>query len=314
MQLRILTEPQEGATYDDLLLVARESERLGFEGFFRSDHYQHIGADDPGPGSTDAWVTLAGLARETSVIRIGTLVSAVTFRRAGPLAVAVATVDAMSGGRVELGLGCGWFEDEHASYGMPFPSLEERFDLLEEHLAVVTGLWATPRGETFSFSGRHETLIESPALPKPAQHPRPPIIIGGTGTDRTPCLAARYADEYNVPPFEPVDVTVRQFDIVRKACERVDRDPCSLVLSKAYPLMIGTREEDVRRRAAKIGMDASEARSVGLCGLVSEVVDELGRLEELGATRAYLDLMDLTDLEQIQLVADEVVPQLAARA
>ena len=193
MRLRIFTEPQQGATYDDLLAVARTAEELGFDAFFRSDHYLRMGDGDAGPGPTDAWVTLAGLARETSRVRLGTLVTAGTFRLPGPLAIAVAQVDAMSGGRVELGIGAGWFEDEHRAHGIPFPPTRERFDRLEEQLAIITGMWTTPVGERFSYHGRYYELTDSPALPKPVQRPHPPIIIGGYGTKRTPALAARYA-------------------------------------------------------------------------------------------------------------------------
>src|SRR5699024_9483533 len=184
MQLRIFTEPQQGATYDDLLTVARASEDLGFDAFFRSDHYMTMGGDGL-PGPTDAWTTLAGLARETSRIRLGTLVSSATFRRPGVLAIQVAQVDQMSGGRVEIGLGTGWYAEEHAAYGIPFPA--KRFGMLEEQFAVLTGLWNTPVGETFSFDGEtfsfdgvHYQLQNSPALPKPVQQPLP-VIVGGSG-------------------------------------------------------------------------------------------------------------------------------------
>jgi len=249
MQLRIMTEPQQGATYDDLLAVAQESERLGFDAFFRSDHFQRTDDGDPGPGSTEAWATLAGLARETSRIRLGTMVTSATFRRPGVLAVTVATVDAMSGGRVELGLGTGWYEQEHASYGVPFPPGGERFDMLAEQLAVITGLWSTPAGETFSFAGTHYTLADSPALPKPPQQPHPPIVIGGTGARRTPALAARFAAEYNVP-FKTLDVTAAAYDRTRRACEEAGRDPATLVFSAAQTLAVGADEQEVRRRAA----------------------------------------------------------------
>ena len=149
VDLRIFTEPQQGATYDDLLAVASTAERLGFGAFFRSDHYLGMGTDGL-PGPTDAWVTLAGLARDTTTIRLGTLVTSATFRRPGPLAITVAGVDQMSGGRVELGLGAGWFDGEHRAYGIPFPGVQERFDRLEEQLAIVTGLWSTPVGGRFS--------------------------------------------------------------------------------------------------------------------------------------------------------------------
>ena len=168
MELRIFTEPQQGATYDDLLAVARTAEELGFGAFFRSDHYLGMGTEGL-PGPSDAWVTLAGLARDTSTIRLGTMMTSATFRHPGPLAIAVANVDQMSGGRVELGIGAGWFEQEHTAYGIPFPSTGERFDRFEEQLAVITGLWGTPEGERFSFDGEHYRLVDSPALPKPVQ-------------------------------------------------------------------------------------------------------------------------------------------------
>jgi F420-dependent oxidoreductase-like protein len=306
MQLRIMTEPQEGATYDDLYRVAAESERLGFDAFFRSDHYQRISPGDPGPGSTDAWAVLAGLARDTSTIRLGTMVSSATFRQPGPLAITVATVDAMSGGRVELGLGSGWFGTEHTSYGIPFPPVRERFDRLEEQLAIVTGLWATPPGERFSFTGAHYALTDSPALPKPMQSPLP-VIIGGKGPTRTPALAARFAAEYNVP-FDTLEVTGACFDRARRACAAAGRDPSSLVLSAAQTLAVGADEAQVRRRAEAAGGDAGSLRSDGLGGTPAEVVDKLGRLAELGADRVYLQVLDLADLDHLGLVAAEVAP------
>ena len=311
MQLRVMTEPQEGATYDELLTVALESERLGFDAFFRSDHYQRIGSGNlaaAGPGPTDAWAVLAGLARDTTQIRLGTMVSSATFRLPGPLAIAVATVDAMSGGRVELGLGSGWFEAEHTSYGIPFPPVGERFDVLEEQLAVVTGLWATPVGERFGFQGAHYTLHESPALPKPVQQPLP-VVIGGTGPRRTPALAAQFGAEYNVP-FATPDRVATCFDRVRRACEQAGRDPASIVLSVAQTLAVGRNEAEVTRRARFLGSTPDEVRAGGVGGTVAEAVDKIGRLGDLGATRVYLQLMDLADLDQLRLVAAEVVPQL----
>jgi F420-dependent oxidoreductase-like protein len=308
MQLRIMTEPQQGATYDDLLAVAQESERLGFDAFFRSDHLQRSDEGDPGPGSTDAWTTLAGLARETSHIRLGTMVTPTTFRPPGMLAITVATIDAMSGGRVELGLGTGWHEQEHASYGIPFPPVGERFDMLEEQLAIITGLWSTPVGETFAFTGKHYTLTDSPALPKPVQQPHPPVIIGGTGTRRTPALAARFAAEYNVP-FRALDVTAAAFDRTRRACEAAGRDPSTLVLSAAQTLAVGGDEEEVRRRAAALGEEPSALRTGGLGGTVAEVIDKIGAFGELGATRLYLQVLDLADLDHLRLVAEQVAPK-----
>ena len=306
MLLRIFTEPQQGASYDDLLAVAQESERLGFDAFFRSDHLQRIGDGDPGPGSTDAWITLAGLARDTSTIRLGTLVTAGTFRLPGPLAISVATVDAMSGGRVELGLGSGWFGTEHTSYGVPFPPVGERFDLLEEQLAIITGLWATPAGEAFSFDGTHYTLTDSPGLPKPVQAPLP-VVIGGKGKRRTPELAARFAAEYNVP-FDTPEVVAACFERARRACEAVGRDPASLVLSCAQTLAVGVDEVEVQRRVDAGGNDLDWVRAAGLAGTPAEVADKIGRLAGLGAARVYLQVLDLNDLDHLRLAAAEVAP------
>jgi F420-dependent oxidoreductase-like protein len=303
VQLRVFTEPQQGATYDDLLRVALAAEELGFDAFFRSDHYLAIGGDG-GVGPTDAWVTLAGLARETSRIRLGTLVTPATFRLPGPLAISVAQVDQMSGGRVELGLGTGWFDAEHSAYGIPFPPLGERFERLEEQLQVVKGLWAADG--PFSFTGKHYALTDAPALPKPLQRPGPPLVLGGFGARRTPRLAATYADEYNVP-FHPIGETAAAFDRVREACAVTGR---TLVLSAAQTLCVGRDEAEVARRAAAIGTDVAALRERGLGGTVAEVVDKIGRLGEAGATRVYLQTMDLTDLDHLALVAQEVAPQL----
>jgi F420-dependent oxidoreductase-like protein len=309
MQLRIMTEPQEGATYDDLLGVARAAERLGFEAFFRSDHLQANGDDpDPGPGSTEAWATLAGLARDTSRIRLGTMVTSATFRLPGTLAITVATVDAMSNGRIELGLGAGWNEREHTSFGIPFPSVGERFDRLEEQLSIITGLWATPPGETFSFTGKHFRLTDNPVLPRPEQQPGPPIVVGGIGARRTPALAARFAAEYNVP-FQTNEVTAAAFDRTRAACEAAGRDPDTLVFSAAHTVLVGSDEQEVRRRVAAVGGDADEVRSRGLVGTVEQVIDKIGAMGELGATRLYLQVLDLHDLDHLQLVAEQVAPR-----
>ena len=305
--LRVFTEPQQGASYDDLLAVAREAEALGFDAFFRSDHYLRFGEGSGSPGPTDAWITLAGLARDTERIRLGTLVTAATFRLPGPLAIAVAQVDAMSGGRVELGLGTAWYEQEHEAYGIPFPSLGERFVRLEEQLAVVTGLWETPPGETFSFAGTHYRLTDSPALPKPVQAPRPPVLVGGWGKVRTPRLAARFADEFNLPFPRLADVGP-QVDAVRGACDAVGRDPASMTLSAALVTCVGEDEAAVQRRAAAIGQPADDLRRGGLAGTVSEVVETVGRYTEAGMQRIYLQILDLHDLDHLRLIASEVMP------
>ena len=309
MELRIFTEPQQGATYDQLLAVARRAEETGFAAFFRSDHYLKMGSVSGDPGPTDAWTTLAGLARDTTRIRLGTLMTAATFRLPGPLAITVAQVDQMSGGRVELGIGTGWYAEEHSAYGIPFPSLGERFDRLEEQLAVITGLWSTPAGSTFDFPGTYYPVSDSPALPKPVQSPRPPILLGGMGPKRTPRLAARYADEFNLP-FASVEDTVAQFGRVRDACAQIDRDPSTMTWSNALVLCCGRNEAEVKRRAEAIGRDPDELRANRAAGTPAEVVDTLGRYAEAGSSRAYLQVLDLTDLDHLELVAAEVMPQL----
>ena len=309
MQLRIFTEPQQGASYDDLLAVAQAAERLGFDGFFRSDHYLVMGGGDGLPGPTDAWVTLAGLARDTTRLRLGTLVTSATFRLPGPLAVSVAEVDHMSGGRVELGLGAGWYEAEHRAYAIPFPSLGERFERLEEQLAIITGLWGTPAGERFSYTGRHYEVTDSPALPKPRQQPRPPVIVGGHGPSRTPRLAATYADEFNLA-FPPLEEFTEQTARVRAACEAIGRDPASLVFSAALVLCCGADDGEFERRAAAIGREPEELREHGAAGTADEVVTTLARWRDAGAARMYLQVLDLSDLDHLELVAAEVAPHI----
>jgi F420-dependent oxidoreductase-like protein len=305
MQLRIFTEPQQGATYDELLAVARTAERAGFDAFFRSDHYLKMGSVSGLPGPTDAWVTLAGIARETSTIRLGTLVTSATFRHPGPLAISVAQVDQMSGGRVELGLGAGWYADEHRAYAIPFPGLGERFERFEEQLAIITGLWApsTTPDTPFSFAGTHYQVAGSPGLPKPVGDV--PIIIGGGGAKRTPRLAATYAKEFNTP-FQNVDDTRRLFDGARAACERIGRDPDTLTLSCALVVVCAESDADLTRRAAAIGRDVAELRENGLCGTPAEVTEKLASFAAVGATRAYLQILDLSDLDHVELIGRDV--------
>lgn len=305
MDFRIFTEPQQGASYTDQLAVAQAAESLGFDAFFRSDHYLAMGDGDGLPGPTDSWVTLAGLARETSTIRLGTLVTSATFRWPGLLAIQVAQVDQMSGGRVELGLGAGWFEEEHTAYGVPFSA--KRFGPFSEQLEIITGLWRTPAGERFSFEGEHYQLTDSPALPKPAHEI--PIIIGGSGARRTPALTARYAAEYNAN-FDSVENAAMKFERVQAACTEAGRDPGALVLSLAHTTAVGRDEAEYRRRAEAIGRDPEELREQGLTGTVSQVVDKLGAYREAGAQRFYFQVLDLADLDHLELLAREVVPQL----
>ncbi|MEV7994593.1 LLM class F420-dependent oxidoreductase [Streptomyces sp. NPDC086077] len=306
MDLRIFTEPQQGATYDTLLTVAKATEDLGFDAFFRSDHYLRMGSGDGLPGPTDAWITLAGLARETQRIRLGTLMTAGTFRLPGVLAIQVAQVDQMSGGRVELGLGAGWFEEEHAAYGIPFP--KEKFGRLEEQLEIVTGLWVTEPGRTFDFHGTHYQLKDSPALPKPTQ-PKIPVLVGGHGATRTPKLAAKYADEFNMP-FASVEDSERQFGRVRAAAEEAGRKGDDLVYSNALVVCVGRDDQEVARRAAAIGREVDELKLNGLAGSPAEVVDKMGRYAEIGSGRLYLQVLDLADLDHLELISAQVQAQL----
>ncbi|MGW7258946.1 LLM class F420-dependent oxidoreductase [Streptomyces sp. NPDC054834] len=307
MDLRIFTEPQQGASYDTLLTVAKATEDLGFDAFFRSDHYLSMGDVDGLPGPTDAWITLAGLARETKRIRLGTLMTAGTFRLPGVLAIQVAQVDQMSGGRVELGLGAGWFEEEHKAYGIPFP--KEKFARLEEQLAIVTGLWQTKLGDTFDFHGTYYDLTGSPALPKPAQQ-RIPVLIGGQGATRTPKLAAQYGDEFNMP-FSSVEDSEQQFGRVRAAAEAAGRRPDELTYSNALVVCVGKDDREVARRAAAIGREVDELKANGLAGTPAEVVEKIGRYAGIGSRRIYLQILDLADLDHLELISSQVQSQLS---
>jgi F420-dependent oxidoreductase-like protein len=308
MDFRVFIEPQNGATYDDQLALARAAEQLGFDGFFRSDHYLTMDDRNGGlPGPTDSWTTLAGLARETSRIRLGTLVSSATHRVPAVLAIQVAQVDQMSGGRVELGLGTGWFEREHFAYGIPFP--EKRFGMLEEQLELITGLWSSPVGEGYSFEGEHYTLVNAPGLPKPTQE-HIPIIVGGSGPSRTPAIAARFADEYNAG-FATVAPLAERIARVRAACEAIGRDPSSIVMSIAGTTAAGATAAEQTRRADAAGRSLDDLRLGGFAGSAAEVADKVGTLGELGFSRVYFQLLDIRDLDQLEFIARDVLPQLA---
>jgi F420-dependent oxidoreductase-like protein len=298
MEFRIFTEPQQGATYEQLRRLAVASEDAGFDAFFRSDHYLAMGKSTGLPGPTDAWITLAGLARDTTRIRLGTLVTSATFRLPGPLAITVAEVDAMSGGRVELGLGAGWYEAEHLAYGIPFPALGERFARLEEQLEIITGLWTSADGVPFTFEGHHYQLTNSPALPKPVQRPRPPIIVGGGGAKRTPRLAARFADEFNAPCHQPADAAAA-YARVDGACAAIGRDPTTVVHSVAVTVVCATTAVQVSARVEAAGWSEESLRTSGACGSPDEVATRLRAWIDAGATRVYLQVLDVDDLDHL---------------
>lgn len=306
MQYCVFTEPQQGATYDTIVAHAQRAEAHGFHAWFRSDHYLVMGDGDGLPGPTDAWTALAGLARETSTIRLGTLVSSATHRHPGILAVQVAQVDQMSNGRAEFGLGTGWYEREHEAFGIPFPA--KRFGMLEEQLAIVTGYWATPDGATYSFEGDHYTLVDVPALPKIVQG-RMPVIVGGGGPRKTPQLAARYATEFNIG-FRSLEGFAQVLANVRAICEEEERDPATLSMSIAWPTVVGRDSAEIARRCAAVGIDPASDHSERLVGTPAQVVDRLGALTELGVDRVYLQTVDMTDLTHLDLIAADVLTQL----
>ena len=314
MDFRIFVEPQQGATHDQLLAMAQQTRDSGFGGFFRSDHVLAMGDDDRKDdtvGPSDSYVTLAALAVQVPDIRLGTLVTSATFRHPSMLAIAVAGVDQISGGRLELGLGSGWFEAEHRAYGLDFgASFGERFDRLEEQLQIVTGLWATPPGEKFSFAGQHYQLDGAPGLPKPRQQnssgaPAVPIIVGGSGPKRTPRLAATYASEFNVG-FSDLESTLARFERVRAAAREIGRDPATLTYSAALTSCVGRDEAEFATRATAIGRDRQDLMSTGMAGTAAQFVDKLGHWRDAGVERIYFQMLDIDDLEQVALLGDLV--------
>jgi len=313
MDLRIFTEPQQGASHADLLAVARATREGGFSAFFRSDHVLSMGDRTGLPGPSESFVNLGAIASQVPDIRLGTLVTSATFRHPSMTAIAVAQVDDISGGRMELGIGSGWYEAEHKAYGLDYGTgFGERFDRLTEQLEIITGLWATPIGDRFDYAGTHYTLAGAPGLPKPVQTdahgtPRVPIIIGGHGPRRTPALAARFADEFNVG-FSDYEVSTTQLSRVRAACDAADRDPGTLVYSVANVVCVGSDEAEFRRRASNIGQEPGKVRASPFAGTVSEVIDNLGAWAAGGVQRSYLQVLDLADLDHIALLASEVLP------
>jgi F420-dependent oxidoreductase-like protein len=304
----VLMEPRHGARYAEILALALATERAGFDAFFRSDHLMGVDPHDPTYRPTDCWTTLAGLARETARVRLGALVGAATFRQPGLLATIVASVDEMSGGRVELGLGTGWYEREHAAFGIPFPPRAERFDRLEEQLAVITGLWAGPG---FTFEGAHYRVEENAGPPRPAQDPHPPIIIGGTGPKRTPAIAARYASEFNgALTVDGGAAGLRdRFAVFARACEGIGRDPADARRSAVLPVACGATPAETERRAAVIGSELMRANAA--IGSPAQVAERIGELADAGADTVYLHIYDIHDLDHIALIGAEVLPHVA---
>jgi F420-dependent oxidoreductase-like protein len=307
-----MTEPQQGLSYAEILAAARTAETAGLEAFFRSDHYRGF----PGPPdqpATDAWTTLAGLARETTTIRIGTLVSPVTFRIPGHFAKVAATVDEMSGGRLEVGMGAGWNAEEHAALGIPFPALRERYDRLEEALAIVHGLWTEPDG--WSFDGRHWQVHDALFRPRPRFSGRrhPHLILGGDGGPRQARLVATYADEFNRSSATPKRVR-ESFGRVRAACAAIGRDPAEVVYSAMVGVLVAESEGDLRERVAAqlaaFGADAgddaqawlAERRDRWILGTLDQAAERIGELEAAGTQRIMLQDFLPRDLDMIALL------------
>jgi len=309
IRLRILLEPRHGARYEEILALALAAERAGFDAFFRSDHLLGVDPDDPDYRPTDCWTTLAGLARDTGRIRLGSLMTAATFRAPGLLAAIVASVDEMSGGRIELGLGTGWYEREHAAFGLPFPPMKERFDRLEEQLEIITGLWlaGSAGGAGFSFTGQHYRADNNRTPPQVAQRPHPPVIVGGGGPRRTPAIAARFATEFN-SALSSVDEARARFAVFGAACEAIGRDPADARRSGFIPVAIGSTQAEAERRAAIVASPRiRESMVIGPPGLLA---DRIAGLAGAGADTVYLHIFDIHDLDHIALIGAEVLPQL----
>jgi F420-dependent oxidoreductase-like protein len=317
VRVALMIEGQEGVSWDEWVALAETCERVGIEALFRSDHYLS-GSFPHERAAHDAWTTLAGLAGRTSKLRLGTLVSPVTFRHPSLLANAVSTVDHISGGRVELGIGAGWMEEEHRAFGFPFPPLRERVSMLAEQLDIVHRQWTEER---IDFEGEHYTLRDCPALPKPLQDPHPPILVGGRAKPGTLKPAVRFADEYNLIGAS-VDDYAQARRTLNEACERADRDPTTLSLSVMTGFALGTDRGDLlekaRRTMERWGSDVTpedalaryEAR--GTAGTPERLVAGLRRLEEVGVERIMLQHAVHDDLETVELLGHEVVPELAA--
>jgi F420-dependent oxidoreductase-like protein len=298
-------EPRHGATYDRIRALAQATEEAEFDAFFRSDHYLGIDSTDPDYLPTDSWTTLGALARDTRRVKLGTLMTAGTYRNPAVLAMAVASVDQISDGRICLGIGTGWYEREHQAFGIPFPPIGERFDRLDEAMQIITGLWTTPRGEQFSFQGEFWQLDQCANFPALVQRPRPEIIIGGTGPRRTPLMAARYADEFNSGAGHACG---ERFQNVRRTCEEIGRDPATLRMSATYPVICGSTREQAQQRLDRLGPPGARMLAGGVVGTPSVVVGALEQLAQEGCETVYLHVFDIDDTDHIALLGREVVP------
>lgn len=318
MDVCLMIEGQEGVTWDQWVTLAHACERLGFEGMFRSDHYLAFARPEE-RGALDAWATIAALAAVTERIRLGTMVSPVTFRHPANLAKSVVTADHVSGGRVELGMGAGWFEREHEAFGFRFPGARERIDILSEQVEIVHRLWGRDADEV-TFEGTHYRLDACPALPKPFQAPHPPLILGGGAGPRSAALAARWADEYDVVYVDPIRAKERM-DRISAACEAIDRDPTTVRRSLLTKTIVGTDESEVRRRVTELmaweegdgDPDAflEELRSTHVVGTSDQVLTRLAEFAAAGIQRVLVHQLVHTDLESVELIGREIVPEAA---
>jgi F420-dependent oxidoreductase-like protein len=314
MRVCLMLEGQEGITWEDWAALGAACEEHGFEGLFRSDHYLSV-MGRPQRGSLDAWTTLAALAATTSRIRLGTLVSPATFRHPSVLAKSAVTVDHVSDGRVELGIGAGWHEAEHRAYGFPFGPLRTRMDVMAEQMEIVARSFAD---EPFSFSGEHYAIEDLDAQPKPVQRPRPPIIVGGSGGPRSLALTARWGDEYNTFGASTEDVRRRR-TAFEEAWSDAGRDAAALRFSAMVVVLVGRDEAEVRDRVARLaeweGSSESDVRDSlrdrGAVGTVDEVAERLRALEAAGAQRVMLQHLLHDDLDAVELIGRELIPQVA---
>lgn len=308
MEFCVFIETQQGGSYRQLMTAARTAESLGFDGFFCCDHYLKMGRAGGLTGVTDAWTTVAGLARDTERIKLGVLLSAATFRYPGPLAVVVAQISEMSGERVEFGLGTGWYEAEHRALGIPFPTISERFDRLEEQFRIITGIWRTPAGRTFSHDSQSYCLEGAPGLLKAVGNVHPRIIVGGSGIRRTPRLAAEFADEYNVD-FQDVKATHAAFSRTRDACVKVGRDPQALTYSIVQTVCCGRDAAELALRSEALDPAVAGPPEAGLIGSPAELAEKILQYANIGTSRIYFQLLDIQDLDHLELLASDVICQ-----